>query len=112
MIYKQVVAAAPPGTVVPKPAAKADFEVKGEGKRRGESALIYYIPNHSNPNKPYQKGITKSELEKAYRQLNHKGDITRKWFEKNMPECNSEGGCNFTTIGGLFVLIGHLLSAG
>ena len=54
------------GTVIPKPDAKKDFIVKGWGKRRKEDALIYFIPNHKNPNKPYQKGITKSEFEESY----------------------------------------------
>jgi len=54
------------GTVIPKPDAKKDFIVKGWGKRRGEDALIYFIPNHKNPDKPYQKGITKSEFEESY----------------------------------------------
>ena len=43
------------GTVIPKPDARSDFIIKGWGKRRGEDALIYYITNHRNPNKPYQK---------------------------------------------------------
>jgi len=35
-----------PGTEIPKPAAKGAFTIKGLGARRGESALIYRIPNH------------------------------------------------------------------
>ena len=38
-----------PGMLIPKPDAKSDFAIKGWGKRRGEDALIYYIPNHRNP---------------------------------------------------------------
>jgi hypothetical protein len=38
-----------PGTVIPKPEAKDDFTVKGWGKRNGEAALIYFIPNHNDP---------------------------------------------------------------
>jgi hypothetical protein len=52
---------APPGTVTPKPEAKEVFRVKGNGTRCGEDAIIYTIPNHSNPNHPYQKGVTASE---------------------------------------------------
>jgi hypothetical protein len=44
--------------VIPKPEAEADFVVKGWGRRRGEAALIYRIPNHRAPSKPYEKGIT------------------------------------------------------
>ena len=45
-----------PGTVIPKPEATADFTVKGWGRRRSKDALIYRIPNHSNPSKPSEKG--------------------------------------------------------
>ena len=32
--------------------------MKGWGIRRSEPALVYYIPNHSNPHRPHQKGYT------------------------------------------------------
>lgn len=95
-----------PGTVIPKPEAKEDFVVKGWGKRNGETALIYLIPNHSDPGKPYQKGITLQEWEQAYRHLHSTGSFTRKWFNANMPRCSKEGSCNFTTIGGIFSCFG------
>ena len=56
-------------TVIPKPENKEDFIVKGWGNRRGEDALIYYIPNNKSPSKPYQKGITVSKFEKAYDEI-------------------------------------------
>lgn len=93
------------GTTIPKPDTKEDFKVKGWGKRRGEKALVYYIPNHKNPNKPSQKGITESEFETAYQQLIRVGFVSRKWFNVNMQSCAKEGGCNFTTIGGIFELL-------
>jgi hypothetical protein len=96
----------PPGTVIPKPEAKSDFTIKGWGKRRHEAALVYNIPNHSNPGKPYQKGVTLSEWEQAYKQLLESGQFTREWFDSNMQACSSEGGCNFTTIGGILSLLG------
>ena len=96
----------PPGTVIPKPEAQGDFTVKGWGKRSGETALIYFIPNHNDPHKPHQKGITVGEWEQAYRQLLTTGEFTREWFNAQMPRCSMEGGCNFTTIGGILSLIG------
>ena len=93
-----------PGTVIPKPEAKAEFTVKGWGKRNGETALIYLIPNHSDPQKPYQKGVTAGEWEQAYRRLLTTGEFTREWFDAHMPRCSKEGPCNFTTIGGIFSL--------
>ena len=94
------------GTVIPKPEAHDNFTVKGWGIRRGESALVYFIPNHSNPRKPHQKGITAGEWEQAYRRLQATGEFTKTWFDSQMPECSNEGSCNFTTIGGIFSLLG------
>ena len=94
-----------PGTVIPKPEAKVDFTIKGWGKRHGEAALIYLIPNHSDPRKPHEKGITAGEWEQAYRQLLITGEFTREWFNAHMPRCSKEGACNFTTIGGIFSLL-------
>ena len=94
-----------PGAVIPKPQAKGDFVVKGWGKRRGEHALIYRIQNHRRPEKPYEKGITVSEFDKAFSELKRSGEFTRSWFEQNLPECAKEGGCNFTSIGGIFILL-------
>ncbi len=96
-----------PGTVIPKPNAQADFIVKGWGARRGQRALIYNIPNHKVPTKPYEKGITGSEWEQAFERLTTNGDFSRQWFNRFMPAWAKEGGCNFTTIGGVFVLLGH-----
>ena len=96
-----------PGTVIPKPQARSDFFVKGWGMRRGERSLIYTIPNHKIPAKPYQKGITEFEWITAFEQLRGAGEFTRLWFERSMPACAIEGGCNFTTIGGVFELLGY-----
>ena len=85
--------------------AKADLRVKGWGERRGEPALIYSIPNHQNPNATHHKGITQSEFEKAYQVLQRTGEFSRIWFNQYLPACAKEGGCNFTTIGGIFQLL-------
>jgi hypothetical protein len=96
-----------PGTTIRKPQAKADFVVKGWGIRRGERALIYTIPNHRHPARPYQKGITNSEWTRAFEHLRNAGDFSRTWFGRSLPACAKEGGCNFTTIGGVFELLGY-----
>ena len=59
----------PPDTVIPKLNARAAFLVKGWGKRRGEEALIYQIPNHSYPARPHEKGITVTEWRLAYQRV-------------------------------------------
>lgn len=106
MIVEKIRASTRPGTVIPKPEAKADFRVKGWGERRGEPALIYSIPNHQNPNAPHHKGETQSEFEKAYQVLQRTGEFSRSWFNQYLPARAKEGGCNFTTIGGIFQLLG------
>jgi hypothetical protein len=95
-----------PGTIIPKPEATATFKIKGWGERRGESALIYWIPNHKNPSKPLAKGVTVSEFERAHAEIIATGQFTRAWFKFNLSTCANEGGCNFTTIGGVFELLG------
>ena len=107
MLERRIRSVAVPGTVIPKPQAKKPFRVKGDGVRRGRPALIYTIPNHSDPSKPRQKGVTYAELERAYAQFRKTGTLTSAWFQKHLPGCYAEGSCNFTTVGGLFELLGE-----
>lgn len=107
MLFNRILRIAHPGMNIPKPAARGSFKVKGVGKRRGEDALIYMIPNYSNPRKPHEKGITASEFERAYARLQSAGELTKQWFKRHLPQCDAEGSCNFTTVGGLFVLMGE-----
>ncbi len=95
-----------PGTNIPKPSSKGTYKVKGWGTRRGEEALIYMVPNLNDPSAPYEKGVTISELRLAYEQLQQKGEFSRKWFDSNLKGCAAEGGCNFTTMGGIFEVLG------
>lgn len=109
MVIDRVFKIAPPGTVIPKPFATGQFRVVRMGKRRSERALIYSIPNRKTPRRPYEKGVTVSEFNKAYDQLITAGQLTRRWFKKNVPACETEGPCNFTTVGGLFILLGKAM---
>jgi len=93
------------GTTIPKPKATKPFKVKGWGRRRGEPALVYQIPSHTNPDKPGEKGVAESEFTAAYAELVRAGELTRKWFDKHLKACNKEGSCSFTTIGGVFELL-------
>jgi hypothetical protein len=102
MIVDKIKAEIQPLMVIPKPKARNYFVVKDWGKRRGENALIYQIPNNKNPKKPYEKGINESEWTLAYNQLTGTGVFTREWFNENLSSCAKEGSCNFTTIGGIF----------
>lgn len=100
------------GRCIPKPQAEP-YRIKGWGRRRNEPALVYFIPNRTNTaSPPYEKGITETEFEKAYSRLCETGEFTRQWFEKELDKCAKEGGCNFTTIGGIFVLLDEASYAG
>ena len=97
----------PEGTVIPKPKTSERHRTKGWGRRRGEPALVYLIPNHGNPSHPHEKGITETEFERACNQLNQSGEFSSKWFNEVLTGCAREGSCNFTTIGGVFELLGE-----
>lgn len=92
------------GRCVPKPQAEP-YRIKGWGRRRNEPALVYFIPNRSNSAYPHEKGITETEFKKAYSRLCETGEFTRQWFNQALAKCAKEGDCNFTTIGGIFVLL-------
>jgi hypothetical protein len=106
VIFEEIKICARPGMMIPKPLTKNEFLIKGWGKRRGESALIYTIPNHKHPSRILEKGITISEFEKAFIQVSSAGNFTRAWFNMTLPKCAMEGSCNFTSIGGVFTLLG------
>jgi len=76
--------------------------IKGLGNRRNEEALIYYIPSKTKGKRPNEKGVNRSEFNLAYRLLYTNKYLDRKMYEEYLPGCKSEGGCNFTTIGGIF----------
>ena len=95
----------PDGTVLPKPKTSQPYYTKGWGRRRGEPALVYFIPNRGNPKNPYEKGITETEFKLAYNKLNISGEFKRKWFNQVLAECAKEGSCNFTTIGDVLELL-------
>jgi len=105
-IIERLKAEIPPGTRIPKPETDNPYRVKGWGRRRGEPALIYFIPNGNNPSKPYEKGVTLSEWKLACERLETTGELCSSWFTSELPGCSGEGSCNFTTIGGVFVLLG------
>ena len=110
-IVSRIRAEIPNGARVQRPKAEP-YKIKGWGSRRKEPALVYFIPNRCNPAYPFEKGITETEFVEAYNRLCETGELTRKWFEKALPKCAKEGGCNFTTIGEIFVLLGEAFHSG
>lgn len=103
---KQSIETLPLGTPIPKPMSTDSSRLTRWGKRRSEPALIYSMPNHKNPRKPHEKGVTFNEFQQAFDQLVDTSSFSREWFNANMAACRKEGSCNFTTIGGIFQIIG------
>lgn len=94
-------------SLIPKPKTDNEFKILRLGKRRGESAVIYSIPNHKEPSFHYEKGITYSEFLQVLKELSETGYVTRSWFNKNLLECAKEGSCNFTSLCGILELLGY-----
>ena len=105
-VIEEIQRVAGPGRAIPTPEAHGHFIVKGWGRRWGERALVYYVPNRRDPSRPGQKGITESEWARAFGRLSGTGEFTSEWFRVAMPRCSMEGSTNFTAIGGVFELLG------
>jgi hypothetical protein len=101
MIFQQIRSTVSPGVTLPG----TKYTVKGFGKRQGEAALVYRIPNRISGARPSEKGITKSEFEQAYSQLVTAGRFTRKWFNSTLDSA-AAAPCNFMAVGGVFVMLG------
>ncbi len=104
-IIREIERVALPGIVIPKPDTKMQ-KIKGWGHSRGERALVYTIPNKKDNTKLSSKRVKESDFRKTHDQLIKNGTFTKQWFAENLPECSKDGDCNFTTIGGIFVLLG------
>ena len=96
---------APPGTVIPKPETNRQ-KVVGWGWSRGECALVYSIPNKKGKAKQSTKRIKVSDFQAAHKVLIGTGEFTKSWFNQHLRACANDGDCNFTTIGGIFELLG------
>ena len=105
MIFNRIRRVAPPGTPIPKPLTRSSHVSRFDIKR-GRPALIYTIRNRRDPHNPHEKGITDREFEAAHDRLVNAGELTRQWFNHRLSLCAAEGPCNFTTIGGVFKLLG------
>lgn len=101
-----------PGTIIPKPQSAGEYRVVGWGQSRGEDALVYSIPARLSGGKASKKRIKISDFKAAYHVLVKTGEFTHSWFKENLPDCAKDGSCNFTTIGGIFELLGEAQYAG
>lgn len=85
--------------------------VVGWGRSRGEDALVYRLPPKPNTKKASTKRIPSSVFDAAEKEFQRTGQITRPWFQKNFPAVDADGDCNFTTLGGVFELLGQAVYA-
>ena len=98
-IFQEAVRAFPRGAKLPG----TGYTVKGLGKRQGEDAIVYLVPNREDPTKPFQKGVSASELRSSYDRLLSSGEFTRRWFSSAMSQCAKCAPCNFLVMGAIFV---------
>ena len=107
MIIERIKKIARPGTKIPKPKSTEEYIIVRWGKSRGEEALVYQLPMKPTSKKPSEKRLTISAFKKGYEVLIHKGEISYSWFKKEFPNLEKDGSCNFTTLGGIFALLGE-----
>lgn len=81
--------------------------VVGWGWSRNEDALVYRLPMRPGTKKASEKRIRSSAFVEAFRVLQGTGRLTRTWFARRFPDLERDGSCNFTTLGGVFVLLGE-----
>jgi hypothetical protein len=105
MIIPRIKRVIRPGTKIPKPQTRRAYVVIGWGMSRGEEALVYELPTRPGTKRSSRKRIPSSAFEETYRILVDTGEITRDWFVSHYPKLDADGSCNFTTLGGIFVLL-------
>jgi hypothetical protein len=93
----------PIGTAIPKVESSRKYRIKRWSYRNGEEWLSYTVAN---------KSIRVSWIRECFDELGRTGELRTQWFRDSFYDGKDLGGCNFTTIGGLFVLIGIAQRAG
>ena|ERR1035437_936397 len=102
----------PVGTRIPKPEAVGEFRIKGWVDSPDGEALAYKIPSHAIPPRPRSKTVSTRRFKLSFERLMTTGELTRSYFKTTATKKTDEGGCNFTTVGGLFCLLGFAEYAG
>lgn len=80
-------------------------------KPRGhECAILYIHENNENHFLKYSTGnsgkiISKVEFRGAYQRLLDNNSFSRQWYNENFPQKATSSPCNFTTIGGIFLML-------
>lgn len=85
------------GTTIPKPKSKHKYEIRHWLHVDGEERLAYSIA---------RKSIPISWIRVSFERITETGELRTEWFRRSFYGGKDLGGCNFTTVGGLFCLIG------
>lgn len=89
-------------TVIPKPYTNTRILKIAVAKIHGEKKdSFYYSIGSSN-----KKAVPFDTLYAAYRRLTETGILLRAWYNETFPAEAEDYPCNFTTIGGVFVVLG------
>ena len=81
-------------------------------KPKGHPCVILYIHEDNENNfLKYSTGnsgkiVSKAEFREAYQRLLDNHNFTKLWYIDNFPIKAKNSGCNYTTIGGIFILLG------
>ncbi len=110
-LIDRIRATVPVDTWIPKPESTGKYKVVGWGESRGEEALVYEIPAEAGSLKASRKRVTASAFELSFSALQTAEGFTKSWFDEHLPDMARDGACNFTTIGGVFILLGEALYA-
>ena len=102
----------PPGTVIPKPESVSEFRIKDWKGEGDDEELAYIIPSHADPPRPSSKRIPSRRIRASFARLMSTGELTHVWFTTTAKNGKVEGGCNFTTVGGIFCFLGFAEHAG
>src|ERR1017187_2252716 len=87
----------PIGTSIPKVESTKNYQIKAWYYKDGEEQFSYTVAN---------KAFPVSWICGCFEELRKTGELRTAWFRESFYDGEDLGGCNFTTIGGLFILIG------
>jgi hypothetical protein len=104
------IAEIPQGTQIPKPSSTRNYTLKEVGVRGDARVVAFSIPRKNG--KRETKLITEEQLEKAYSHFKATGSIDKAWWKANVSLKEDEGGCTFTSFGGLLIVLGEAERAG
>jgi hypothetical protein len=90
------------GTAIPKVEEGKSAKLIEFTKSNGDESFKYSIGENGNG-----KCVLKSEIEESFTILQTSGKFTREWHKEHFPQLESGRPCNFTTIGGIFELLGY-----